>query len=136
MGGRVLPKGTRVVPSIYLTNRNPRVYDDPHAFRPERFLESAPETFSWIPFGGGIRRCIGASFALLEMKVILRTMLSELEPRLPRGREGASRRVDPQAGDHVGAGSRCERGVGAKVVGAAARASRPGRGVASLRCMR
>ena len=56
-------------------------------FRPERFLEDAPETFSWIPFGGGIRRCIGASFALLEMKLILRTMLSELEPALPgRGR--------------------------------------------------
>jgi len=88
VGGYVLPKGTRVVPSIYLTNRNPRVYEDPRAFRPERFLESAPETFSWIPFGGGIRRCIGASFALLEMKVILRTMLSELEPRLPRGRTG------------------------------------------------
>ena len=75
--------GTRVMPSIYLTNRNPRVYEDPGEFRPERFLQSAPETFSWIPFGGGIRRCIGASFALLEMKLILRTVLGELEPRLP-----------------------------------------------------
>jgi cytochrome P450 family 135 len=83
-----LPAGTRVVPSIYLTNRNPRVYDQPREFRPERFLEDAPETFSWIPFGGGIRRCIGASFALLEMKVILRTMLSELEPHVPNGWRG------------------------------------------------
>jgi cytochrome P450 len=83
VGGHELPRGTRVVPSIYLTNRNPRVYEDPEAFRPERFLQSAPETFSWIPFGGGIRRCIGASFALLEMKLMLRTMLSELEPRPP-----------------------------------------------------
>ncbi len=86
VGEHVLPKGARVAPSIYLTNRNARVYGDPEAFRPERFIESAPETFSWIPFGGGIRRCIGASFALLEMKLMLRTMLSELEPSLPAGR--------------------------------------------------
>ena len=72
-----------MTPSIYLTNRNPRVYEDPEEFRPERFLESGPETFAWIPFGGGIRRCIGASFAQLEMKLMLRTMLGELEPRLP-----------------------------------------------------
>jgi cytochrome P450 len=86
LGGRMLPAGTRVMPSIYLTNRNPRVYDAPEEFRPERFLDDAPETFSWIPFGGGIRRCIGASFAQLEMKLMLRTMLSELEPSLPAGR--------------------------------------------------
>jgi cytochrome P450 family 135 len=85
VGGYRLPAGTRVVPSIYLTNRNGRTYADPRAFRPERFLEDGPETFSWIPFGGGIRRCIGASFAQLEMKVILRTVLSELEPRLAGG---------------------------------------------------
>ncbi|HEX7610576.1 MAG TPA: cytochrome P450, partial [Solirubrobacteraceae bacterium] len=78
-----LPAGTRVAPSIYLTNRNPRVYERPEEFMPERYLDGAPETFSWIPFGGGIRRCIGASFALLEMKLILRTVLSELEPQLP-----------------------------------------------------
>jgi cytochrome P450 len=83
VGARELPAGTRVVPSIYLTNRNPSVYDEPGEFRPERFLEHAPETFSWIPFGGGIRRCIGASFATLEMKLILQTMLSELAPSLP-----------------------------------------------------
>jgi cytochrome P450 family 135 len=83
VGSHRLPAGTRVAPSIYLTNRNPRVYEDGKEFRPERFLGSGPETFSWIPFGGGIRRCIGASFATLEMKLILRTMLSELEPRIP-----------------------------------------------------
>jgi len=90
VGGHKLPAGTRVVPCIYLTNRNPRVYDEPHAFRPERFLGDeggqAVNTFAWIPFGGGIRRCIGASFALLEMKVLLRTMLAELEPRPADGR--------------------------------------------------
>jgi cytochrome P450 family 135 len=83
VGARELPAGTRVVPSIYLTNRNPSIYDSPEEFRPERFVERAPETFSWIPFGGGIRRCIGASFATLEMKLMLQTMLSELAPSLP-----------------------------------------------------
>src|SRR5271165_3237017 len=84
VGPYELPAGTRVVPSIYLTNRSPAVYEDPREFRPERFLDgAAPETFSWIPFGGGIRRCIGAAFAQLEMKLILRTALSELEPGLP-----------------------------------------------------
>jgi cytochrome P450 family 135 len=84
VGEHVLPQGTRVVPSIYLTNRNPRVYEYPQEFRPERFLGEAPETFSWIPFGGGIRRCIGASFAQLEMKLMLATMLAELAPSAPR----------------------------------------------------
>jgi cytochrome P450 family 135 len=89
--GYALPQGTRVTPSIYLTNRNARVYDDPQSFRPERFEHSAPETFAWIPFGGGIRRCIGASFAQLEMKLMLRTMLRELTPGVPdeRARLGA-----------------------------------------------
>ncbi len=80
VGGHELPVGTRVAPSIYLTNRNPRVYETPSEFMPERFLEQPPETFSWIPFGGGIRRCIGASFATLEMKLILQTVLGELVP--------------------------------------------------------
>jgi cytochrome P450 len=83
VGGRELPVGTRVVPSIYLTNRSPHVYDAPSEFRPERFLDNPPETFSWIPFGGGIRRCIGASFATLEMKLILQTVLGELAPSVP-----------------------------------------------------
>ncbi len=86
VGGRVLPAGTRVTPSIWLTNRSSRVYANPRRFEPERFLEGAPDTFAWIPFGGGIRRCIGASFAQLEMRLMLRTMLAELEPSLPRGR--------------------------------------------------
>ncbi len=92
VGGYELPAGTRVAPSIYLTNRNPRIYERPERFEPERFEGSAPETFSWIPFGGGIRRCIGAAFATLEMKLILKTVLTELSPELPRrpmlGRRG------------------------------------------------
>ncbi len=89
--GHTLPAGTRVTPSIYLTNRNARVYDEPERFMPERFLDGAPDTFAWIPFGGGIRRCIGASFAQLEMKLMLRTMLGELEPSLPGSGARAAR---------------------------------------------
>ena len=88
MGAHTLPPGTRVVPCIYLTNRNPRVYEAPEQFRPERFLANPPETFSWIPFGGGIRRCIGAAFAQLEMRLILQTVLSELEPKVPKHSRG------------------------------------------------
>jgi cytochrome P450 len=97
VGGYRLAAGTYVAPSIYLTNRNPRVYDDPRAFRPERFLRDAPETFSWIPFGGGIRRCIGASFAQVEMKLILGTILAELSPRLPGRRARAGEWVRRRA---------------------------------------
>lgn len=96
VGEHELPEGTRVAPSIYLTNRDPKVYEAPEEFRPERFIDSQPETFSWIPFGGGIRRCIGASFAMLEMKLMLSTILGELKPSLPpsrrRLREGERRR--------------------------------------------
>jgi cytochrome P450 len=88
VGRYLLPADTLTVASVYLTNRNADVYENPLAFKPERFLENGPETFSWIPFGGGIRRCIGATFAQLEMKVILRTILSELEPRAPDGWRG------------------------------------------------
>jgi cytochrome P450 len=92
LDGYRLPAGTRVTPSIYLVNRNPRVYEDAEAFRPERFIENGPETFSWIPFGGGIRRCIGASFAQLEMRLILRTVLGELQPSLPADRRASGGR--------------------------------------------
>jgi cytochrome P450 len=85
VGRDLLPAGTRVAPCIYLTNRNPKVYERPEEFMPERFLGEGPETFAWIPFGGGIRRCIGAAFATQEMKLMLATMLSELQPSLPSG---------------------------------------------------
>ena len=75
VAGYELPAGTTIAPCIYLAHRRPDVYPEPTAFRPERFLEQAPETYSWIPFGGGIRRCLGASFATFEMRVVLRTLL-------------------------------------------------------------
>ena len=58
-------------PAIPFVNQRPEIYPEPEAFRPERFLEHAPDTYAWIPFGGGIRRCLGASFAQLEMRRVL-----------------------------------------------------------------
>jgi cytochrome P450 len=76
IGGMELPKGVNVAPSIYLIHRRPDVYPEPDAFRPERFLgEETPSTYEWLPFGGGIRRCLGASFALYEMRIVLETVL-------------------------------------------------------------
>jgi cytochrome P450 len=78
IGGYELPAGIFVSPSIYLTHRRPDIYPDPEAFRPERFLERPAGTYTWIPFGGGVRRCLGASFALFEMKVVLATVLERV----------------------------------------------------------
>ncbi len=71
IGGHALPADVTVAPCIWLMHRREDVYPDPHAFRPERFLDAAPGTYTWIPFGGGIRRCLGASFALFEMTGVL-----------------------------------------------------------------
>jgi cytochrome P450 len=76
IGGWRYPVGIGLVPNAYLVHHDPSIYPDPYAFRPERFLDSAPGTYTWIPFGGGRRRCLGASFAMLEMKVVLRTLLT------------------------------------------------------------
>jgi cytochrome P450 len=76
--GYELPVGTTVAVCIYLVHRRPDVYPDPHAFRPERFLDSPAGTYTWIPFGGGVRRCIGASFALFEMRTVLQTLVARL----------------------------------------------------------
>ena len=84
IGGRLLPAGVNVAPCIYLMHRRPDVYDEPRAFRPERFLEKPPGTYTWIPFGGGVRRCLGASFAQFEMKVVLRELVSRLDMRAAR----------------------------------------------------
>ena len=79
LDGFEMPAGTRVSPNIWLTHHNPDIYPEPERFRPERFIETAADTYSWIPFGGGIRRCLGASFALFEMKVVIPAVLSRLE---------------------------------------------------------
>jgi cytochrome P450 len=81
IGGRLLPAGVKVAPCIYLIHRRPDVYPEPFAFRPERFIEQPAGTYTWIPFGGGVRRCLGASFALFEMRVVLREVVRRLELR-------------------------------------------------------
>jgi cytochrome P450 len=86
IGGRLLPAGVTVAPCIYLLHRRPDVYDEPRAFRPERFLEQPPGTYTWIPFGGGVRRCLGASFAQFEIKVVLRELVARLDIRPARPR--------------------------------------------------
>ena len=74
-GGYELPAGIKVAPCIYLVHRNPEIYPDPDAFKPERFLDQKPGTYTWIPFGGGLRRCVGAAFAQYEMQVVLRELV-------------------------------------------------------------
>jgi cytochrome P450 len=76
LGGYQLPSGEIVMACIYLAHTRADVYENPYSFEPERFIDGGPETFSWIPFGGGTRRCLGASFAEFEMAVVLRTVLS------------------------------------------------------------
>ena len=94
--GLTLPVGTDVTPAIWLTHTRPDLYPEPFAFRPERFLGNPPTTYGWVPFGGGVRRCLGASFAELEMRVVLSTMLKRPRP----ARRQSQRRVrDPAQRD-------------------------------------
>jgi hypothetical protein len=102
IGGWSYPRGVALLASIWLLHHDADVYPDPYAFRPERFLGRPPGTYTWIPFGGGRRRCLGASFAMLEMKTVLRAVLARavLTPALP-GPEAARRRsitISPAAG--------------------------------------
>jgi cytochrome P450 len=106
LGRYALSAGTRVGPCIYLTHRRADVYGpDANAFRPERFMDdNKPDTYGWLPFGGGIRRCVGAAFAQLEMRTVLRTALDTcaITPAPPRGRAERTRRraivLAPSAG--------------------------------------
>ena len=82
LGGRTYPEGTVLMPCIYLLHRNPDIYPDPEAFRPERFLESPPPPYGFIPFGGGVRRCLGAAFALVEMRAVMQTVFSRVHLRV------------------------------------------------------
>ena len=73
--GLHLPAGTDVTPAIWLAHTRADLYPEPFSFRPERFLENPPSTYGWIPFGGGVRRCLGAAFAEFEMRIVLQTVL-------------------------------------------------------------
>jgi cytochrome P450 len=79
-----LPAGITVTPSIYLVHRRSDIYPNPERFEPERFLGTKPGTYTWIPFGGGVRRCIGGSFAQLEMQVVLAELVKRRRPEPAR----------------------------------------------------
>ena len=109
IGGVSYPPGVVLIASAFLIHHDPDIYPEPHAFRPERFLESeggrGPGTYTWLPFGGGRRRCLGASFAMLEMKIVLRAVV-ERNVLLPVGDhpETARRRsitISPSRGCEV-----------------------------------
>jgi cytochrome P450 len=108
--GLELPAGTDVTPAIWLAHTRPESYPDPYAFRPERFLDRAPPTYAWIPYGGGIRRCLGAAFAEMEMRIVLAAILRRFDLR-PAGRraERVARRnvtFSPRNGTRVVARAR------------------------------
>jgi cytochrome P450 len=108
--GHVLPAGTDVTPAIWLAHTRADRYPEPYAFRPERFLGQAPSTYAWVPFGGGVRRCLGAAFAEMEMRVALAEILRRraLRPASPRAERVARRNVtfSPAQGTRVVAVSR------------------------------
>jgi cytochrome P450 len=81
IGGWRYPAGILLQADAYLLHHDQAVHPDPYAFRPERFLERSPGTYTWVPFGGGRRRCIGAAFATLQMKTVLRALLRERDLR-------------------------------------------------------
>jgi cytochrome P450 len=92
VAGRELPAGATLAPCMLLVHRRPDVYPEPEAFRPERFLGTAPGTYTWIPFGGGVRRCLGAAFAQIEMQVVLQTLAESARLRAVGPAEGVRRR--------------------------------------------
>ena len=101
VNGLELPAGVHVAPCIYLVHRREDLYPDAGAWRPERWLGvGAPESFAWIPFGGGVRRCVGAAFATMEMAEVLRIVASELDlaPAAPRAERMRRRGLTLQPG--------------------------------------
>ena len=106
VGGRTYEPGISLVANAYLIHHDPDLYPDPYAFRPERFLGQKPGTYTWIPFGGGRRRCIGMSFAMLEMRIVIRELIRAYDLRPDgQGPEAPRRRnitVTPGRGSRVG----------------------------------
>jgi cytochrome P450 len=100
-----LPPGTDVTPAIWLVHTRADLYPEPFAFRPERFLENGPDTYAWIPYGGSVRRCLGAAFAEFEMRIALRAVLGrcELHKADPMAEKVARRNVtlSPRDGTRV-----------------------------------
>jgi cytochrome P450 len=105
LGDYRVPADTPVLISILLLHHREDVYPDPFAFRPERFVGQKPGTYTWIPFGGGIRRCLGAALAMAEQRVVLRAIArrTQLEPADPAPERARHRNVTmiPEAGAGV-----------------------------------
>ncbi|MDP4603443.1 MAG: cytochrome P450 [Solirubrobacteraceae bacterium] len=97
-----LPAGTRVAPAIILVHLRDDIYPEPFEFRPERFIETPPGTYTWIPFGGGMRRCVGSAFALFEMRAVLRAVLTTFDIEAAGGPERITRRSLTIVPDHGG----------------------------------
>jgi cytochrome P450 len=118
LGRWEIPAGELLVPVSFLTHRSASVYPEPESFKPERFLDTKPDPYAWFPFGGGARRCLGMTFSLYEMRIVLAAVLARLEMRkrhpapaevslrgftiVPRGGtevivQGPARRVSRQA---------------------------------------
>ena len=92
LGGYSIPAASTLMVSIYLIHTDPETYPEPDAFRPERFLDGTPDGAEWIPFGGGVRRCLGARFAELEMKVVLTQVLAAAQLRPVRAASASVKR--------------------------------------------
>jgi cytochrome P450 family 135 len=121
IGGHTIPAGTVVCPNIYLTQRREDLYQDPAAFRPERFAGQSLTGFGWFPFGGGIRRCLGATFATFEMRIVIPEVLHAVALRPASRRPARIRRESVTFVPHDGA--RCI--VTARIQPAARRSLRP-----------
>ena len=87
LAGRAIPAGTRVAPCIYLTQRDARIWPEPNAFRPERFLDGKASVYEFFPFGAGVWRCLGAQFAEYEMRVVLARLVAAVDLALAPGVE-------------------------------------------------
>jgi cytochrome P450 len=105
IGDWTYPPGVALLANAWLVHHDAANYPDPYAFRPERFLGRPPGTYTWIPFGGGRRRCLGASFAMLEMKTVLRAVLERCDVRPVSTRAEPARRrsitISPAGGATV-----------------------------------
>jgi unspecific monooxygenase len=91
IGGYTLPAGVVVTNALHLLHRRPDLFESPLEFRPERFLDDKAEAYEMAPFGGGARRCIGMTFALWEMKIVLATLLPRLDLALVHKELGSER---------------------------------------------
>src|SRR5207253_10580145 len=104
VGGYLLPPSTTVVNCMYLVHRRPDIYPDPEKFLPERFIGKRSDPYQWTPFGGGVRRCLGMTFALFEMKLVLATVLSQTRLRIENANAAVKRRgffMVPEGGPRV-----------------------------------